>query len=835
MSSPNSEEQFISTTLSQLSLEEKVALLSGSSFVAASGVPRLGIPNPNLLDSVNGVKSPSFESTSTLCFPSTSCLGATWNPRLLERMGKTLAGQAVEKGVSVILGPAVNIHRDPRGGRNFECFSEDPLVTGKLAAALINGIQDRGDVAACPKHFVGNESETKRRFYGVEADSRTLREIYLAAFQYLLRESTPKALMTAYNKIDGVYCSESPIIKDILRDEWGFKGCVMSDWFGTRSQLPALYAGLDLEMPGPSVFRGTPLVEEVKHGRVNMEVIDERVQRVLSLIHKTADSRGIGRPPVPQSELSDLARLVASEGIVLLKNKDSTLPLDFNSNARIAVIGAAAKDPPIGGGGSARVAPQYLQMPLDCIISACTDPSLVSFSIGCKNNCTIPEVELQSTCAKNSQPGIDVEYFVYGSSRAVLEEYLPSTKTTMLGFLKPPLTQETFSHFTVSTTITPKSSGKHTLAIQATGAFEFFVGEEMALVDDMQPPPSVEDFLFVPEALERKCWVQMEAGKPYAVKAVVQPYVPAEETGEPRVYSAKLCFEEAYSKDDLSLEAINKAKSSDVAIIFAGRNAEMESEGFDLDSIKLPEDQEQIISDVARASKKTVLVLYGGNPIDVSTYEHLVDVILFAHFPGQEGSQAITDILTGKVCPNGRLATSWPVKLEDVPTFNNFPAKQRIDGSWEIQYAEGLGIGYRADGYTPRYPLGFGLSYTEFRCTDLQLSWIESEESLAVDLCLANTGKIDGHEVVQVYISERRAVVSRPKKELKAFSKCWIEAGKMERVRMVIDKRTAFSWWDNRTIGGGERWRAEPGDFEVQVGGLSQNFVLEEGFCWRGL
>lgn len=202
-------------------------------------------------------------------------------------MGRSLATEAHEKGVAVILGPTVNIHRDPRGGRNFECFSEDPLLTGQLAAALINGIQS-GGVAACPKHFLGNESETKRRFYNVHADPRPMREIYLAAFQHLLKASKPMSIMTAYNKIDRIYCSESPIIQSILRDEWGFGGCVISDWFGTRSGLPALNAGLDLEMPGPSHFRGKSLVEDVEQGKVKMEVIDDRVWRVLSLLYRTS-------------------------------------------------------------------------------------------------------------------------------------------------------------------------------------------------------------------------------------------------------------------------------------------------------------------------------------------------------------------------------------------------------------------------------------------------------------------------------------------------------------------------------------------------------------------
>ncbi|KAH6665698.1 putative glycosyl hydrolase [Halenospora varia] len=843
----------IESTLTQLTLSEKISLLSGSSFTSATGVPRLNIPTINLLDSINGIKTlNAFNPTPSLCFPSTTCLGSTWNTALLRRMGNTLAGQAMKGACNVILGPTVNINRDPRGGRNFECFSEDPLLTGMLAASLVKGIQE-GGVAACLKHFVGNESELKRRFYSVNTstESRVIREIYLAAFEYVLKEVEPWAIMTAYNKIQDTssdaakYCSESTIINRILRKEWSYTGCVLSDWYGTRSSLPALNAGLDLEMPGPSVFRGEALLDLVKTERVFEESINERVKNVLGLILKTTTGNITEEKTEEVKEKENvegrrLARQVAAEGIILLKNNNNVLPLKRQGleEKKIAVIGPYALKPPSNGGGSAAALPEYLHAPLNLLRTSLPSSTNIEYELGFTTHQSTPALSPSLTRAKNRQEGMDVQYFIHDSETPVLETFNPSTKLVHIGHVPQPLTQLSFSHYTLSTTLTPLTTGNHTIAIQTTGAFSLYVDDQLVLQDEMTPAPTVEDFLFVPLALERSLTISLRAGQSYAIRAVVKPQKPVHDTGEPLVHATKLCYLEETKTTKLRSDAVELAEQSDTTIIFAGRNEEMESEGFDLTSIKLPLEQELAICSVAKASKKTVLVLYGGNPVDVSPFIDLVDAVVFAHFPGQEGSQALVDILTGVTNPSGRLATSWPKRLEDVPSFEHFPARENEGGEWEMKYVEGLRVGYRGEVevYEPRWGFGFGLSYTRFEYCGLKCVVAGEGRSgkVIVDVYVENTKDMAGYEVVMVFVEPVAPSVWRPKRELKGFEKVWVEVGEKKVVKVEIDLDVALRFWDDR-VRGEECWRVDSGDYKIHIGNLSEKINIGEGFTWKGI
>ncbi|KAH8656563.1 glycoside hydrolase superfamily [Tricladium varicosporioides] len=841
----------IEVTLSQLTLAEKVSLLSGSSFTSATGVPRLNLPTINLLDSINGIKTLNpFNPTPSLCFPSTTCLGSTWNSALLHRMGSALAAHAKKGSCNVILGPTVNIHRDPRGGRNFECFSEDPLLTGMLAASLVKGIQE-GGVAACLKHFVGNESELKRRFYRVNTSTETkaMREIYLAAFEYVLKEVKPWAIMTAYNKIldnssnEGKYCSESPIISQILRKEWNYTGCVLSDWFGTRSTLPALQAELDLEMPGPSVFRGEAVMNLIKSGAISDDLIDERVKNVLGLILKTNDHTDEKTEQTEEKENIDgrrLARRVAAEGIVLLKNNNNALPLKHEEmeGEKIAVIGPYALKPPSNGGGSAAALPEYQHAPLHRLRPSFPPSTNIEHELGFTTHQSTPALSTSLTRAKNGQEGIDVQYFIHGSETPVLETFNPSTKRVHMGHVPQPLTQSSFSHYILSTTLTPLTTGNHTIAIQATGAFSLYVDDQLTLQDEMTPAPTVEDFLFVPLALERSVIIALHAGQSYTIRAVIKPHTPEHDTGEPLVHAAKLCYLEEINPSKMRSDAVILSEQCDTTIIFAGRNEEMESEGFDLTSIKLPSEQELAISAIAKASKKTILVLYGGNPIDVSPFIDLVDAAVFAHFPGQEGNQALVNILTGVTNPSGRLATSWPKRLEDVPSFEHFPAKENERGEWEMEYTEGLRVGYRGkmEGYEPRWELGWGLSYTTFEYCHLKcvVRGRGRVGKVIVDICVENEGELAGFDVVMVFVEPVVSSLWRPRRELKGFEKVWVEAREKRAVRIEIGLDTAFRFWDDR-VRGEECWRVDNGQYRIHVGNFHKTVLIKEGFTWRGI
>ena len=396
-------------------------------------------------------------------------------------MGKTIAGQAKYKAAQVVLGPTINIHRDPRGGRNFESFSEDPVLTGHLAAALVNGIQSQG-VGTCLKHFVCNECETSRKKYSANVDERTLREIYLSPFQWILREARPTAIMTAYNKLNNTYCDQLSLIKDVVRGEWGYPGLVMSDWFGTMSQKPSLEAGLDLEMPGPSIWRSKSLVKSIKSGDIEQKLIDERVSEVLKLISRTSEVHSDAREESGEDEVANaLARQVAGESIILLKNNDGVLPLNFTTAPKVAVVGRLGAQYS-GGGGSAGGVPHYIKTPYACIKDAHPQSNLVTLSAGVPIHRLIPMISPQRTVASNGKPGVDITYVNDGSEEVVLSESQPAAIVFMLGQVKPGLTETGFS-YRMTTSLTPTSSGEHTLAVTATGAFQLLVdGKEVRAI-----------------------------------------------------------------------------------------------------------------------------------------------------------------------------------------------------------------------------------------------------------------------------------------------------------------------------------------------------------------
>ncbi|KAK7393987.1 hypothetical protein QQX98_013230 [Neonectria punicea] len=607
---------------------------------------------------------------------------------------------------------------DPRAGRNFGCFSEDPLLSGHLGAAIVKGIQSRG-VGACPKHFACNDSETLRHYYNVNEspDGRPLREIYLAAWQQLLQKAEPVAVMTAYNKVNGTYCCENgDLIQKILRKEWGFDGAIMSDWFGTRSTVPAIEAGLDLEMPFP-IFRGKKLLKAVETGEISKQRIDSRVAKVLQLRNKTRPSHGEGPETSEMTDESNaIAREAASEGVILLKNLNNALPLDMSASLKIAVIG---------------------------------------------------------------------EY-----------EVLDVARVFMLGDYKPGLKMPE-SRLEMSTTLVPKSTGTHLLAVRYSGAFSLRIdGDEV--LSGPTPDITTEEFLF--RLLKYESWVEipMNAEQAYEVHLTMHSREPM--VGEPTPYSATLCFEEEYSEKDAIAEAVAMAAKADVSLFYAGRNEQHESEGFDMDQITLPDNQVALLKAVAAASKKTVVLLHCGNPIDVGSFEGEVDAIVNMHFPGQEGPRAVVDTLTGR-------------KTEK--------------GGFEIRYEEGLEVGYRASNLDTRirWPFGHGLSYTSFAYDDLQIKVHKGSSpwTLNASVHVTNTGSRSGKEVVQVYVLPPTDIsVWRPRRELKGFAKVSLEPEESIVVEIVMDLATACSYWDEVR----KEWKLEEGEYRAEVADRRRGFSV---------
>ena len=805
--------------LPSLTLEEKVSLLSGASLTSTTGVERLGIPSLNVSDSINGVRGAKshLEDTGTACFPSSTALASTWNTDLMYEFGQEVGVQARLKDVHAVMGPTINMHRDPRGGRNFETFSEDPLLTGKLAAAIANGLQESG-VSACAKHFVANESETSRKSHDVaeSADGRAMREIYMRAFETMLRDSNPASIMMAYNKLDGVFCSENRIIRDVLRDEWKYDGCVMSDWYGSHSGAESLNAGLDLEMPGPSVHRGAKLVQAVRAGTVSHEDLDRSVHSVLQFIDRST------QPPKAQvtSNSSSMARRTALEGIVLLKNERETLPLDLQQRPSIAVIGAAGATPVITGGGSACAHPEYEVSFLDALRKSHPESEGVRYAAGvCPFVCT-PTLPLEVTHTADGSSGVLVEHFDNDDPQPVLSQGINSVQMVMLGRIAPGLNPRTF-HSIMTTDIKVEETGRYTLGAQVTGAYILELNGKVVLEGE-EPDLDITDFLFQPKKLERVVEVALEAGQANQIRLRVSARKTASHH-EPEFHSGKLVLLKVQDDEAAIKDAVAIAARSDVTVIFGGRTGEHESEGFDLDTIVLPANQISLIRAVASVAPKTVLVLHHGNPIDISAVVDDVDAIFAAHFPGQEGANALLDLITGQVNPSGRLATTWPLKFdkECLPTLDTFKCSPETR---RIKYEEGINVGYRHPESLAmsRFSFGHGLSYSSFQVTAPRQAESTSEQNTdwttrthLLTATVENTGSRSGSHAVQLYSQSPvdEASVHRPEYELVAFTKMFLQPGEKKDVELSVVERDVCGTWDEDE----KRWKHWSGAYKLVV------------------
>lgn len=641
--------------------------------------------------------------------------------------------------------------------------------------------------------------------------------------------TTKPLTFDSYNKVGGDFCSENKPLMDVVRNDWGYKGIFMSDWFGTHNTVEPIKAGLDLEMPFP-IWRGGRLVEAVQSGRVTMDEIDARVIKMLDVRERTKPShRTDPEYSEPNDETIKVIRDLAAGGIVLLKNENDALPI---KSPKVALIGEFAKSPVVTGGGSASCNPQYNISPFDALKKVVGDEATVEYALGVRTRRIIPPAPKELLQAANGQPGVDIKYFNDGTPEPFLEEQLNKPAVWMLGDYKKGL-KIIGSHLELTTKLTPPSTGKHTLAVRATGTFSLTVDGKEVLTGK-QPDVTTEQTLFNHTLLEFRTEVPLDGGKSYDIKLSMRSRDKMT-VNEPTPYAVTFCFEEYYSEADAIAEAAEVAKNSEVSVIFAGRDGQYESEGFDLDSIKMPANQAALIKAVAAVSKKTVLVLQSGNPIDVSEFVDDVDAVLAAHFYGQEGPNAIADILSGKVNPSGRLATTWFKKLEDAPSFGSFPAVKAADGSVSLKYAEGLQMGYRhPDTSRVRWPFGHGLSYTTFGYSDLKVSTEENDASpskLVASVKVTNTGSVAGREVVQLYVTPAATSVWRPARELKGFKKLLLQPGESKHVAIEVDLKAAGSYWDEEK----RAWSLDEGEYGVVVCDLSAKFSVTKAAIWNHL
>lgn len=639
--------------ISKMTLEEKASLCVGKDYWNSENIERLNIPSIKMSDGPHGLRVQREngdnlgvnKSEVAICYPSSATIANSWDKNVAYKFGKTLGEEAKSENVNIVLGPGVNIKRSPLGGRNFEYFSEDPYLTGIMATQYVKGLQSN-NVGACVKHFAVNNQENRRRTVNVVVDERTLREIYLKAFEMIVKEANPWSVMSAYNKLNGKYCTENEVLLNILKKEWNFDGIVITDWGAENDRVKGLLAGNELEMPGGRGNGKEEIIQAVKEGKVSEEYLDEIVDRILNIAFKCEKIEH----SYNKEKHHEIAMELAQESIVLLKNENNILPIN---KRKIALIGDMAKNPRYQGAGSSTINPYKVENAYDCFI----------------------------------QNGIEVDY--------------------------------------------------------AKG------------------------------------------------------------------------YNRIESDDDKELinQAVEVAKNKDVVILFLGLTENYESEGMDRTNLEIPKNQIKLIESIYSVNKNIIVVLSNGAPITME-WKDKAKAIITGYLGGESGAKAMVNCILGKVNPSGKLAETYPIKLEDSPCFNNFPGTEV-----SVEYKEAIYVGYRyydKNNIKVLYPFGYGLSYTTFEYSNLNI------ENNIVSFRIKNTGKVKGKEIAQVYVSQCNPTIFKPLKELKGFAKVELEPDEEKEVNITLDD-SAFQYYNVQN----KKWEIEAGEYKILVGKSCESIELE--------
>ncbi|WP_461027448.1 glycoside hydrolase family 3 protein [Streptomyces sparsus] len=821
----------------RLDLDTKARLLAGQDTWTLPAVPEIGLDSLVMSDGPIGVRGVRWSADDpSVALPSPTALAACWDVGLARRAGRLLAQEARRKGVHVLLAPTVNLHRSPLGGRHFEAYSEDPLLTGAIGSGYVAGVQD-GGVATTVKHFVANDAETDRFTVDNLVPTRALRELYLRPFELIVSRARPWGVMSAYNRVNGPTMTEHHHLQnEVLRGEWGFDGMIVSDWLAARDTVRAITGGLDVAMPGPRTVYGPALAEAVRDGRVEELAVDNAVRRVLRLAARVgalADAppavAAADRPAALDGRA--LAHEIAARSFVLLRNTAPApddrpvLPLGPRPRGRIALSGAAARDARILGGGSATVFPAQVVAPLDGLRAALPEGSL-SYTLGADPNDRLlvaeQGFELRTVCRD-------------AAGRELGGGPLPTGQVQWLSELPDGVEWEALHTVEVVGTFTPRESGAHTFGTRGVGEFRLTVdGRE--LFAGSQAAPEGDPFEVFFGAPEERGRVELVAGTPveiglrHTVRKIVDAPVQA-------VGFALMHLDPRRDPDELIAEAAADARTADTAIVVVATTDLVESEGFDRTGLALPGRQDDLVRAVAAANPRTVVVVNAGSPVEMPWREQ-VSAVLLSWFPGQEGGAALADVLLGAAEPGGRLPTTWPAALGDAPVRQVTPA----DG--ELPYEEGVFIGYRAwqhAGVQPAYPFGHGLGYTEWTYESLTVHPVPDEDSadgpggtdpdsegdghgadgaapaedaFRATLRLRNTGDRTGRETVQLYLAPLDpAAVERPHRWLAGFASVTAEPGETVETVVALPRR-AFQIWDEQADG----WRHVGGRYLLEAG-----------------
>ncbi|WP_426592640.1 glycoside hydrolase family 3 C-terminal domain-containing protein [Cellulomonas sp. McL0617] len=796
--------------LSRLTLERKVLLLTGRDFWSTHPLDEIGLRSMVLSDGPAGVRGPTWDERETsLSLPSGTALASSWDPEIARTYGRVMAQEARRKDVDVVLGPTINLHRSPLGGRHFEAFSEDPLLTGDLGAAYVDGMQAEG-VAACPKHYVANDFETERMSASVEVSERALRELYLAAFEKAVVSARAWSLMSAYNGVNGTPSSESELLQSPLKTEWGFDGVVLSDWGGVYS-LAAAGGAQDLVMPGPVGPWGDELVKAVRDGRVPESTIDDKVVRLLLLAARVGALDGYVR--AVGTDVVDgpaFARRAAAEGTVLLSN-DGVLPVKPTRLKRVVVVGQSARLARSQGGGSATVIPERVVSPLDGIRAALPTVS-VDYSLGAILDESIIPLPIDEITHPTTGEAGSLVRFLDADGVEILREDRRATEFFYFGGTAPTASAAMFE---VSFRWEPERDVDALLSYTTGGSSRLLVnGSDVAALDVAEVGLTFEQALAAPPTVSVP--VTLTAGDGIDVRIEVDLRSRPVTAATAALFMLKAGTQPApYDRDALIAEAAREVMHADLAVVVVGTSGSHESEGFDRTTLELPGEQNALVEAVLATGTPTVVIVNAGAPV-ILPWRDRAAAVMLTYFGGQEMGHAIGDILTGVVEPGGRLPTTWPAAQSDVPILDVTP----VDG--RLAYAEGVFIGYRAwsnADHEPAYPFGHGLGYTSWQVDDLaMLGAVGAHGEVYVAASVTNTGGRPGKNVVQVYASCHDDSAVRPDRWLVGYAVVRLDAGERTDVEIEVAER-AFSVWSE------DGWVAVAGTYRLSVGSSVDDLV----------
>jgi beta-glucosidase len=827
----------IDAALATLSLDDRCRLVAGKTNWRTNGYPEAGVPQLKMSDGPTGIRGEGHGSSGTpgVAVPAGIALGASWDPALLAEVGNLLGIEARRKRAHVLLGPTINLHRTPLGGRTFECYSEDPELSGALAVAYVRAVQLH-DVAVTVKHFVCNDTEIDRMTVDVDIDERPLRELYLRPFERAVKEGNAWGIMSSYNRVAGQHAAQNRrLLTDVLRTEWGFDGFVVSDWFGVHEPISAANAGLTLEMPGPVRVYGHRLAEAVEAGDVTEETVDGLVRDLLTVMNRTkADERSCDLPEESVDDPAEraLTRRAAIAGTVLLRNAAvpaldrPALPMSLVGIGSVAVVGPNAVIDRSMGGGSASLTPFAHRTLFDTITNrmAARSPSTsVSYHPGVRIDRLTPIVRRGQLRTPTGEPGLRLEY-VNGLDWDAPAAVDATSATSMIRFFgaRPDGVDASEFGARVTGSFVPQIDGPHTFGVVSTGPVTMIAnasgGDPTIVVDDpdMLLPRTREFFGYGSE--ECTAVVDAVAGRP--IEFVVK-WTTAAGNG----FEALRIGVRPPDPADLFEQAVAAAADADVAVVVVGTNDEWETEGFDRETMSLPGHQDELVEAVTVANPNTIVVVNAGSPVtmDWASDDHAAPApaVLTSFFAGQEQAEAMVDVLLGDADAGGRLPITYPARLEDHPAIDNHIPDRSGDGTPRQRYAEGLFIGHRhyeRAGVAPRFWFGHGLSYGNATWGSVDVSARQclrsaiAEQPVMVSVPLRNDGPSPATVVVQAYIAPIAPPVERPARELKAWAKTIVTPGSSAVVELTLGP-DAFHHWDEAT----NDWTVAPGDYDIVI------------------